>query len=195
MSSRKHLWNRSEGQAAMATAVLACVALSLAPGEAGAEPPQAPTRPVQFALVNPVQVFGEETSVTGFRLSVFVGVNRDVTGLDLSAIGTHTLGTLRGLQVALANQVDADCTGVQIGGAVNRVEGRLRGMQLSGVMAHAGDGAGVQIAPILAQATKLRGFQLGLVTHAKEMKGLQLGLLNFNENGFLPVFPIFNFGR
>jgi hypothetical protein len=179
----------------MATAVLACVALNLAPREVGAESPQAPSTPVQYAVVNPAQVFGEETSVTAFRLSLIVGVNRDVTGLDVSAIATHTLGTLRGLQVALANEVAGDCTGVQIGGAVNRVEGRLRGVQLSGVMVHAGDGAGVQIAPILAQATKLRGFQFGLVTHAQEMRGLQLGLLNFNENGFLPVFPIFNFGR
>jgi hypothetical protein len=30
---------------------------------------------------------------------------------------------------------------------------------------------------------------------AEEMEGLQIGVLNFNEKGILPVFPIFNFGR
>ena len=195
MSSRTLLWNRHARPGAMATAVLACVALNLAPREVGAESPQAPSTPVQFAVVNPAQVFGEEWSVTAFRLSLLDGVNRDVTGLDVSFGGTHTLGRLRGLQVALANEVAGDCTGAQIGATVNRVEGRLRGMQSSGMMAYAGDGAGAQFAPILVQATKLRGFQLGLVTLAQEMTGLQLGLLNFNENGFLPVFPIFNFGR
>ncbi len=47
----------------------------------------------------------------------------------------------------------------------------------------------------MAVATEFKGFQLALFTWAKEMEGLQIGLLNFNEKGFLPVFPIFNFGR
>ena len=34
----------------------------------------------------------------------------------------------------------------------------------------------------------------GLLNVADDMKGLQLGLLNFNKNGFLPFFPLFNFG-
>ena len=68
-------------------------------------------------------------------------------------------------------------------------------MQLSGLVARTGGGSGVQIAAIAAGATKLRGLQIGLVTRADELRGLQLGLLCFNGNGFLPVFPIFNFGR
>ena len=33
--------------------------------------------------------------------------------------------------------------------------------------------------------------QLGLINSCRS--GVQIGLLNFNENGFLPVFPLFNF--
>ena len=33
--------------------------------------------------------------------------------------------------------------------------------------------------------------QLGLFNSCRS--GVQIGLLNFNENGFLPVFPLFNF--
>jgi hypothetical protein len=29
---------------------------------------------------------------------------------------------------------------------------------------------------------------------AASLKGLQFGVINFNDNGFLPFFPIFNFG-
>lgn len=102
---------------------------------------------------------------------------------------------LRGLQLAGANEVNGDCTGMQVGVFVNYVEGRLSGVQLSGLAAYSGQGTGVQIASVMARAKKLRGFQFALVTVAEEMKGLQLGLLNFNDNGFLPVFPIFNLGR
>ncbi len=194
MSVRELLWNRDGRPAALATVVLACVAASLAPAAASAEKPARRSAPVQFALVNPAQVFGEDKSVTGFRLNVLLGVNRDVTGLDLSALAAHTLGTQRGVQLGLVNVVEGGCTGAQIGALGNSVEGRLRGVQIAGLVTLAGEGSGVQIAPFLAQATNLSGFQLGLFTYADEMKGLQLGLLNFNENGFLPVFPGFNFG-
>ncbi len=99
MSVRELLWNRDGRPAALATVVLACVAASLAPAAASAEKPARRSTPVQFALVNPAQVFGEDKSVTGFRLNVLLGVNRDVTGLDLSALAAHTLGTQRGVQL------------------------------------------------------------------------------------------------
>ena len=194
MSVRELLWNRDGRPAALATVVLACVAASLAPAAASAEKPAARSKPVQLALLNPAQVFGEDTSVSGFRLNVFLGVNRDVMGFDLSAVAGHTLGTQRGVQLGLVNQVGGDCTGAQTAALGNSVEGRLRGVQIAGLVSLASEGSGVQIAPFLAHATKFSGFQLGLFTFADEMKGLQLGLLNFNENGFLPIFPLFNFG-
>jgi hypothetical protein len=194
MSVRELLWNRDGRPAALATVALACVAASLAPAAASAEKPAARSRPVQLALLKPVQVFGEDTSVSGFRLNVFLGVNRDVTGFDLSAVAGHTLGTQRGVQLGLVNQVLGDCTGAQTAALGTSVEGRLRGVQIAGLVSLASEGSGVQIAPFLAHATEFSGFQLGLFTSAGEMKGLQLGLLNFNENGFLPIFPLFNFG-
>ena len=111
-----------------------------------------------------------------------------------STAATSTTGTLRGLQLAGANEVDGDCTGMQIAVLANYVEGRLSGGQLAGVVAYAGEGEGAQVATFVSRAGKLHGFQIALVTVAEEMNGLQLGLLNFNKRGFLPVFPIFNFG-
>ena len=170
---------------------LAGASASLA-GAAGAEPPPAS---VQLALANPVQWVDADRSVTALRLSIINGENVDVTGFDLSGVVTVTTGTVRGLQIALVNQVIGECKGVQLGGFVNYVEGRLSGLQLSTAGAYAGDGSGAQITAFLAQAKSFRGFQMALFTWADEMQGLQIGFLNFNKNGFLPVFPIFNYGR
>jgi hypothetical protein len=37
--------------------------------------------------------------------------------------------------------------------------------------------------------------QIGFVNITKEIESFQLGFLNMAENGFLPVFPIFNFPK
>ena len=174
-----------------AVAILVCGTTALSPGSVRAEPPPAT---VQLALLNPLQAIDEERSITALRVSLLHGANHDVRGLDLGAV-TSTTGTLRGLQLAGANEVDGGCTGMQVAVLVNYVEGRLSGGQLAGVAAYAGEGEGAQVATFLARAGKLHGLQIALVTVAEEMNGLQLGLLNFNKRGFLPVFPIFNFGR
>ena len=174
-----------------ALAVLVLVSSALAPGTARAEPPPAP---VQLGFVNPLQMIDEHRSITVFRLSLLHVANRDVQGLDLSLGATRTDGMLRGLQIAGINDVNGDCSGVQVGVFANYCGGHLSGAQLS-LAAYAHHGKGVQIAPVMARADELEGLQIGLITYAKQMKGLQLGLLNFNEHGFLPVFPIFNFGR
>jgi hypothetical protein len=192
-AEERHQWRLGEhgGNAVYVVAALVWVCAAIAPATARAE---APPAAAQLALLNPLQLIDDQRSITAFRLSILRGANRDVRGLDLGAT-TLTKGKLRGLQLAGANEVKGDCTGMQVGVFVNYVEGRLSVVQLSGLAAHAGRGTGVQIASVMARAKKLRGFQFALITVAEEMKGLQLGLLNFNEKGFLPVFPLFNFGR
>ena len=36
--------------------------------------------------------------------------------------------------------------------------------------------------------------QLGFINITDRLKGFQFGFINVARNGFLPVFPIFNFG-
>jgi hypothetical protein len=195
MSVGKLIWNQNRRPAALATVVLACVAATLAPAAASAQEEEGErARFFQFAFMNPLQVFDEDTSVTGFRLNTLLGVNNNVTGLDVAAVAGQATGNFRGLQLGPVIQVEEDCTGAQIAILGNSVEGTLRGVQFAGLSAYASEGGGVQIAGGLARATTLTGFQLGLMTYADEMKGLQIGLLNFNESGFLPIFPLFNLG-
>jgi hypothetical protein len=168
-------------------------AVALAVGGARAEPPATDAR-VQLALADPLQWADSERSIAWLRFSILRGVNRDVTGLDLSCVATYTLGSLRGLQIAAANEVDGEGTGFQIGLFANYVEDRFDGLQLSGLASHAGRGSGAQISALLSDAKVWKGIQIALVNRAGELDGLQIGLLNFNERGFLPVFPLFNFG-
>jgi hypothetical protein len=174
-------------------ALLVFLAATLAGGVARAEPPATAAR-VQLALADPLQWVDKDRSVDGLRFSIFRGVNRDVSGFDLSCVVSRTLGSLRGLQIAAANEVDGDGTGVQIGLFANYVGDRYSGLQLSGLVSRAGHGSGGQIAAVLSDARVWKGFQIALVNRARELEGLQIGLVNFNENGFLPVFPLFNFG-
>jgi hypothetical protein len=175
-------------------AVLVSFGATLAGDVALAEPPATAAR-VQLALVDPAQWIDEDRSIAGLRLSILRGANRDVSGFDLSGVATHTLGSLRGLQIAAANEVDGDGTGLQIGIFTSYVEGQFAGLQLSGIAARAGQGSGGQIAAVLSDATVWKGLQIALVNRVREGEGLQIGLLNFNERGFLPVFPLFNYGR
>jgi hypothetical protein len=150
----------------------------------------------QFALLAPVQAVAEERSVTNLRLSLLHGANQDVRGFDFSGIATETRGSFRGgLQIALVNYVAGACSGAQISVMGNDVRGRLRGVQFSVLSSRAGEGSGMQVGLIRSTSREFKGFQLALFTWAKEMEGLQIGVLNFNEKGILPVFPIFNFGR
>jgi hypothetical protein len=184
---------RNSALAWVAAAVLSCACMNLAPGSALAEPADAA---VQLGLLAPVQTIGEERSITHLRLSLLHGANRDVRGFDLSGIATETRGDfLGGLQISVVNEVMGNCSGLQIGLMGSDVRGRLHGAQISGLVSHAGDGSGMQMGLFFTEAKKFTGFQLALFNRAEEMKGLQIGLINFNPNGFLPVFPIFNYGR
>jgi hypothetical protein len=173
--------------------LLVIIAAPLSVCMARAEPP-AVAATVQLALVDPLEWVDSARSIDGVRFSILRGVNRDVTGLDLSCVATYTQGSLRGLQISAANEVDGEGTGVQISFFANYVDDRFGGLQLSGLASHVGRGSGAQISAVLSDAKAWKGFQIALVNRAGELQGLQIGLMNFNGRGFLPVFPLFNFG-
>jgi hypothetical protein len=179
------------------TMTLAFVVTVLATGGQAAEPTRVTaSTAVQLALFNPAQVFDSERSVRGFRYSLLWGVNQDVSGLDISTVGSGTNGTVRGVQWALLlNLVEQDFRGYQGTLLVNRVGGDFSGFQSGFVNATMGDFGGLQLGWFGNESQgHMRGVQVGLCNVADDLKGLQLGLLNFNENGFLPFFPGFNFG-
>ncbi|MBR1921896.1 MAG: hypothetical protein IJ829_07860 [Kiritimatiellae bacterium] len=54
--------------------------------------------------------------------------------------------------------------------------------------------SGAQVSLAYNDATSVKWVQAALVNRASSAK-VQLGLLNFNKNGFLPFFPLFNLDK
>lgn len=134
-------------------------------------------KPVQLALFNPVQIFDENTSITGLRISLIYGKNAQVSGLDWGLVNHMTSGVSKGVQFGLVGIVESDFMGWQDNG-VNITHGKFEGLQW-GIVNYAGTVSGVQI---------------GLVNYAANMtKGLQIGLVNIiKQGGQFPFFPIVN---
>jgi hypothetical protein len=134
-------------------------------------------KPIQIALFNPVQIFNENTSITGLRISFIYGKNASVSGLDWGLINHTTSGVSKGVQFGLVAIDEADFIGWQAN-AVNITKGKFEGLQW-GFFNSAGTVSGVQI---------------GFVNYAANMtKGLQIGLVNIiKHGGQFPVFPIVN---
>ena len=56
-------------------------------------------KPIQLALVNPIQIFDEQTSIAGLRFSLLYGKNTSVSGVDLGFVNFTTSGTSQGIEL------------------------------------------------------------------------------------------------
>jgi hypothetical protein len=136
----------------------------------------AQSRPIQLALVNPIQLFPESNSIIGIRVSLIYGRNTSVSGIDWGLITHTTSGTSMGVQWSFVGLADANFTGWQ-NGFVNVVKGDFQGLQW-GFVNH---------------ANYANGLQVGFVNYAQKLKGLQIGFVNIiKQGGQFPVFPIVN---
>jgi len=137
---------------------------------------QAQSKPVQLALFNPIQIFPENTSIGGIRISLIYGKNASVSGLDWGLVNYTTSGTSMGWQTGLVGLNEANFVGLQ-SNFVNVNNQNVEGVQW-GFYNHAG---------------YMNGLQLGFINHAGSMKGLQIGLINIiKTGGQFPIFPIVN---
>ncbi len=133
-------------------------------------------KPIQLSLFAPIQIFPEDNSISGVRLSLIYGRNASVTGLDWGLVNHTTTGLSKGVQFGFVSLVDSDFVGWQ-DNTVNVVKGNFEGFQ-SGFVNY---------------ANYAHGFQLGFVNYAASMKGLQIGIVNIiGQGGAFPVFPIVN---
>ncbi|MBD3402581.1 hypothetical protein GF420_06775 [candidate division GN15 bacterium] len=137
---------------------------------------QEETKPIQLALLAPVQLFDEDTPISGIRLNLLYGRNTRVSGLDWGLVNHTTEGQSMGVQFGLVGIADDGFLGWQ-DNFVNITKGDFEGFQW-GAVNYANNG---------------NGLQLGLVNYARTMKGLQIGLINIiKQGGQFPVFPIVN---
>jgi hypothetical protein len=149
-----------------------------------------------------------DPNVNGFRFALIYGQNDGMRGLDLGVLsmsesenlsgaafvlGIHKLnrGMKSGAAFSLVNIHDGDDSGLNAA-FVNKVNNATGAVDLGFVNIAEGttmvDIGGFNMA-------KSSTAQVGFINVAEEIKGFQLGFLNMAENGFLPVFPIFNFPK
>lgn len=161
--------------------------------------------PFQFAAPN--LRAPDDPNVSGIRFSVLRGRNDSVRGVDFGLISMSETANLTGFSAVLG---------------VGKLNGNLSGLATGVANIHAGRDRGVnaaffnQIHTLEAGANigflnvvenysmvDLGGLnvsdsstvQLGFINVTQRIKGVQLGFLNVASNGFLPVFPFFNFPK
>jgi hypothetical protein len=162
--------------------------------------------PFQFGVPN--HNAPDDPDVNGIRFSIFHGKNRSVRGLDLGLLSLSETSNLSGVGLVLGM---GKVTGAMSGGAafslinihtgrdtglnaafINRIDSAERAVDLGFVNIADGptmlDVGGLNI-------SESSTAQLGFINVTKKIKAFQLGFVNVAENGFVPVFPIFNFPK
>ena len=150
----------------------------------------------------------DDPDVNGMRFSLLRGKNRSMRGLDLGLLSMSETSKM---------------SGVALVAGVHRVTGEMSsGAAFSLMNFHSGTDSGVNGAfinllndargafntgfVIIAQGATLVDLggvnmsksstaQIGFINITQQLKSFQFGFLNMAENGFLPMFPIFNFPK
>lgn len=149
----------------------------------------------------------DDPHVNGIRFSVITGRNQSIRGIDLGLISSSATGQLTGFQSVLGiGRLSGNLQGCAIS-VVNLHEGRDRGLNaaLFNRVHILENGANIGFLNLVDESSKVdigalnlserSTVQLGIVNLTTRIEGVQLGFLNFADNGFLPIFPFFNFPR
>lgn len=163
------------------TALLACIMIVMAAGEA-----RAGAQPVQLSLTPDIAVCGRGTRIEGLSLNIWgenpqaalaLGIVNGSTGASAGFTFSLLLNYAdgyKGLQLSAVNYTTANLLGWQAG-IVDYTAGAVKGLQ-TGFVNYAGH---------------LMGVQLGLVNYAAAgTTGVQVGILNFiPRNRWFSRFP------
>jgi hypothetical protein len=161
--------------------------------------------PFQFAAPN--LRTPDDPTVNGVRFSVLHGSNDSVRGVDLGFLAVSETSNLAGFSAVLGvGRLNGNLSGCA-SGLINVHTGRDRGLNAAFVnrINSLEEGANVGVVNVADGFTRvdLGGLnvsdsstvQVGFLNVTRKIEGVQIGLLNVAENGFLPVFPFFNFPK
>lgn len=142
----------------------------------------------RFTLIN-----GRNTNMGGFDLGLLsLSESENLSGFGL-IFGLHRLtGNMNGGAVfSMVNIHDGNDKGLNAA-FVNKVNNADGAMNLA--MVNIADGHTLIDMGALNMAKESTA-QLGIINIATKLRGFQFGFINIAENGFLPVFPVFNFPK
>lgn len=150
----------------------------------------------------------DDPNVNGFRFTLIYGENDRMSGFDMGILSLAESKELSGMAMVLGlHRLTGDMDGGAAFSLVNLHSGNDVGFNAAFVnkVNNAEGAVGLGFVNIAAGATlvdigglnlaKQSTVQVGFVNIATKLEGFQLGILNIAENGFLPVFPIFNFPK
>jgi hypothetical protein len=153
-----------------------CFTMVLASGVAAATQESSPGwSPVKFCLWPGVWGIPEDKDIYGlnFGLCTYGHNDNKIIGLDFAPLLCETDNVI-GAQISLVN-VGKNGEGFGLG--VGNIADNFTGFHI-GIWNHAND-------------SKL--VQFGFYNDAQNSHGFQIGFMNLMDDGFLPVFPFFNF--
>ena len=160
----------------------------------------------QFAV--PGANMPDDPEVGGMRFSLIYGDNQRMSGFDLGLLSLSETSSMSGLaMIAGVHRVTGEMSGgaafsfvishtgsdTGMNGAfvnlVNDTEGALNlGFVTVAQGATLVDVGGINV-------SKRSTAQIGFLNITKTLEVFQFGFLNMAENGFLPIFPVFNFPK
>ena len=161
-----------------------------------------------FQFTVPGARMPDDPDVSGMRFSLIHGENQNMSGFDLGLLSMNETSTMSGLaMVAGVHKVDGEMssgaafslvivhTGTDKGmnGAFITLVNNTEGAFNTGFVIIAKDATLVDLGGI--NVSKSSTTQIGFLNITKRLEAFQFGFLNMAENGFLPIFPIFNFPK
>lgn len=160
-----------------------------------------------FQLGLPSLNVPDDPAVNGMRLSFLHGRNQSMRGLDFGLLSVSQTSTMSGVGLIFGvSRITGDMSSSVSFSLVNYHTGRDSGVNAAFVNL-LNDAAGFNTGFVTVARGEtlvdLSGInlsesstaQIGFVNITDEIKSFQLGFLNMAKNGFLPVFPFFNFPK
>jgi len=160
----------------------------------------------QFAVPN--ANIPSDPNVRGVRISLLNGDNQSTRGVDFGILSLSETSRASGAAfIAGVHRVKHQMSSGAAFSLVNYHEGRDSGLNGAfvnvvhdtsgavnlGFVTYADGPTLVDVGGInISQGSTV---QVGFLNMTRRLKSFQFGFLNFADNGFLPVFPVFNFPR
>ena len=159
---------------------------------------------VKIGLPFSFNYWGMDQAVNGLEMGVFTDTNKS-TGLQMSFVNINTIDCIgmqlagvsvsqrfKGFQMGAYNEV-TQSTAAQLG-FTNTSKRESSAYQVGVINNATDDTDGVQVG-VFNLSYGFKGVQVGIINtnYRRSSNSLQIGLINYMEDGFLPIFPFFNY--
>lgn len=148
-----------------------------------------------------------DPNVDGFRFSLLYGDSERMRGFDLAGAllarsrefngagpwfaMAYVEGDSSGCLCSFANLVKGKASGATLG-FINVIGDAPEGANIAFLNAIQGTSAFDLSGVVVSERS---GTQIGFLNMTEHIENVQIGFLNIAQNGFLPVFPLFNFPK